>query len=52
MAIQRFEEIRAWQEARVLTRMVYEASSTGAFAKDFRLRDQIRGATISVMANI
>jgi len=52
MAIKRFEDIRAWQEARVLAKMVYEVSSTGAFARDFRLRDQIQGAAISVMANI
>ena len=51
-AIKRFEDIQAWQEARELTRMVYRTSTRGAFAKDYRLRDQIQGSAISVMSNI
>jgi len=51
-AIKRFEDIKAWQEARVLTRMVYSVSTRGAFAKDYRLRGQIQGSAISVMSNI
>jgi len=51
-AIERFEDIKAWQEARELTRMVYAVSIRGAFAKDYRLRDQIQGSAISVMSNI
>ena len=50
--IERFEDIRAWQEARVLAQMVYETSGQGAFARDFGLRDQIRDAAGSVMHNI
>ena len=38
--IQSFEEIEAWQKVRELTRAVFACS--GAFAKDFALRDQIR----------
>jgi len=52
MRIERFEDIEGWQEARVLARMVYEVSSKGQFARDFRLRGQIEDAAISVMANI
>ena len=51
-AIKQFEDIQAWQEARELTRMVYRVSTRGAFAKDYRLRDQIQGSAISVMSNI
>lgn len=50
--IKRFEEIQAWQEARVLTKQIYQLTSKGAFAKDFGLRDQIQRATVSIMANI
>jgi four helix bundle protein len=50
--IKRFEDIEAWQTARQLTRLVYQLSSTGAFARDFGLRDQMRRATVSVMSNI
>ncbi len=51
-SIKKFEEIQAWQEARVLTKQIYHLTSKGAFAKDFGLRDQIQRATISIMANI
>ena len=47
-----FEEIEAWQKARGLTKMVYEISKVGPFAKDYALRDQIRRAAVSIMSNI
>lgn len=52
MIIQEFEEIEGWQEARVLAAKVYEISNRGKFSADFGLRDQIRRATVSIMANI
>ena len=51
-AIKRFEDIQAWQEARKLVKMVYLLTDEGKFAKDFGLRDQIRRASVSIMANI
>ncbi|MFN0278902.1 MAG: four helix bundle protein [Pyrinomonadaceae bacterium] len=48
----RFEEIIAWQKARIATKLVYEITSKGSFAKDFGLRDQIRRSSVSIMANI
>src|SRR5260370_6468841 len=50
--IERFEDINAWQKARVLAREVYTCTRTGAFAKDFGLKDQIQRASVSSMANI
>jgi four helix bundle protein len=50
--IERFEDVQGWQAGRVLARMVYEATNKGDFARDFKLRDQIRDAAVSVMANI
>lgn len=47
-----FEEIKAWQKAYDVTLSVYKATSAGNFSKDFGLRDQIRRASVSVMANI
>ena len=47
-----FEEIEAWKKARELTKRVYAVSGSGAFAKDFSLKDQIRRASVSVMSNI
>ncbi len=50
--IEHFEEIRAWQEARLLVKQIYPLTKTGTFAKDFGLRDQIQRAAVSVMTNI
>lgn len=51
-AIKRFEDIEAWQKARILTRELYQVSAQGEFAQDFGLRDQIRRAGVSSMSNI
>ena len=50
--IRRFEDIHAWQRAREVTNAVYRVTRSGEFAKDFGLRDQIRRASVSIMANI
>ena len=47
-----FEDLIAWQKARLLTQAIYRITSRGDFAKDFGLRDQIRRAAVSVMSNI
>ena len=48
----RFEDITAWQKARTLVKDVYQVSGKGDFRKDFGLKDQIRRASVSIMANI
>lgn len=50
--IERFEDIEAWRDARVLVRSIYEITGEGQFARDFGLRDQIRRAGVSTMSNI
>ena len=50
--IGRFEDIEAWQKARLLAKDVYSISNSGAFASDWGLRDQIRRASVSVLSNI
>jgi four helix bundle protein len=50
--ITRFEDIKAWQEARRLTHQIYSITGKGAFTKDFGLKDQIQRAAVSTMANI
>ncbi len=52
MAIERFEDIEAWQVGRELTRKIYEAARVERFARDFGLRDQVQRAAVSIMANI
>jgi four helix bundle protein len=51
-SIRRFEEIDAWQKARLLTKSIYKCSSQNRFAKDYGLCDQIRRAAVSIMSNI
>jgi len=51
-SFKRFEEIQAWQKARLATKRVYQVSKKADFAKDFGLCNQIRRAAVSVMANI
>jgi four helix bundle protein len=51
-SIKRFEEIEAWQKARELTKLVYQLTTQGEWARDYGLRDQIRRATVSAMSNI
>lgn len=50
--IQRFEDIQAWQEARILVKMIYQLTKEEKFSKDYGMRDQIRRASVSVMNNI
>jgi len=50
--VKRFEELDVWQTARQLANHIYDCTSTGPFAKDFGLRDQIQRAAVSVMSNI
>jgi four helix bundle protein len=51
--IERFEDIKAWQEARVLAKMIYDtAESNGKFGNDYKFREQIQSAPVSIMSNV
>ena len=50
--IQRFEDIQAWQEARILVKMVYVLTNKENLANDYGMKDQIRRAAVSAMTNI
>ena len=53
MRIERFEDIKAWQEARALANMVYNAvKNDKVFAIDYRFKAQIQSAAVSIMSNI
>jgi four helix bundle protein len=52
MKIERFEEIKAWQEARKLHRLIYEITSAPKFRGAYVLRDELQRASLSSMANI
>ena len=52
MRFKTFEEMPVWQDARMLTNLIYSFTQEGAFGRDLGLRDQIRRAAVSVMSNI
>ena len=47
-----FEEIIAWQKARIFCRRVRTLVQVDPFSKDFRLKDQINGSSGSIMDNM
>jgi len=47
-----FEDIEAWKKAYEVTLRIYKLTDDGRFSKDYGLRDQIRRASVSIMANI
>ncbi|MDD8018630.1 MAG: four helix bundle protein [Bacteroidota bacterium] len=51
-AIKRFEDVKAWEDARVLTFKIYKICSDGKPSKDFGFRDQIQRASVSIMSNM
>ena len=52
MKISRFEDLEIWKQARELTRWVYKLTANGNFSRDYGLKDQMRRASVSIMANI
>ena len=51
-AFKTFEEINAWQNARVVVKDVYALTRCGDFCKDYGLKDQIQRAAVSICSNI
>ena len=47
-----FEDLQVWQKARSVTREIYDLTADADFSRDYGLRDQIRRASVSIMANI
>jgi four helix bundle protein len=52
MKIERFEEIKAWQLARELTKKIYVLTIKDKFARDFKLKGRIESAAGSAMHSI
>jgi|GEM_PF-316015 len=50
--MKKFEELIAWQKARLLAAAIYAMTSSPAFNRDYGLRDQIRRACVGIMSNI
>jgi four helix bundle protein len=52
VAIQGFEDLKSWQEARKLVRLVYHLTKNQPFSRDQGLSWQIQAAAVSSMGNI
>ena len=50
--IDKFEDLIAWQKARVLASEIYQVTRQNPFAQDYGLSRQIQRAAVSVMSNI
>ena len=50
--IEKYEDLRCWQESRKLVNQVYQVVSGLQSQKEFALADQLKRAAISVMTNI
>lgn len=50
--VTKFEELEIWQLARSLSKKVYAITYNQPLASDFRLKDQMRGSSGSIMDNI
>jgi four helix bundle protein len=50
--VKRFEDLVAWQEARILNQRIYKLCQCREIAGDFELKNQLRGVALSVMTNI
>jgi four helix bundle protein len=50
--VQRFEDLRIWQEARQLVRDIYRLTKSGQIEKDYGLKTQLQRAAVSVVSNI
>jgi len=52
MKISTFEDLEIWIEARELCKSINKLTQRDSFSRDFKLKDQIRSASGSIMDNI
>ncbi len=50
--IESFEDMEIWKEAVKMAVKIYKVTSKGKMANDFRAKDQLRAAAISISNNI
>jgi len=50
--VERFEDLIAWQKARVLAKNIYTVTRSEPFSRDFGLAGQIQRAAVSIMSNL
>jgi len=50
--VQRFEDLKVWQQSRVVAKHIYVLTKTTSLSSDYELRNQISRSSGSVMDNI
>ena len=50
--IEKFEDIQAWQDARVIVKDIYTITRSEHFSRDFGLSGQVQRAAVSILSNI
>ena len=50
--IEKFEDLRCWQESRKLVNQIFDLIEQPKMSKEFELANQLKRAAVSVMANI
>jgi four helix bundle protein len=50
--VERFEDLKAWEKARALTKAIYLTTRQSGFALDYGLSRQMQRAAVSIMSNI
>ncbi|MCE9626213.1 MAG: four helix bundle protein [Deltaproteobacteria bacterium] len=52
MKVVHFQDLTCWKKSRELVNQIYQITNVKVFSQDFSLKDQLRRASVSVMANI
>jgi four helix bundle protein len=50
--IRQFEDLEIWQKAREFCKKIFQITSLSKFSKDFKLKEQIKASSGSIMDNI
>lgn len=52
MTIKNFEDLEIWQESRKISKVIFQMTEKKPFCLDYKLKNQIRGSSGSIMDNI
>jgi len=50
--VTKFEDLEVWQLARKIEQFTFEHSQKGQLSQDYKLKNQMNGASSSMMSNI
>lgn len=52
MSVKKFEDLEVWIASKELAVLIYKATKSDCFRRDYSLKDQIRRASISLVSDI